>query len=236
MYLCLLLLGDYLFYLYGGMQEYVPSPTNAFIFPAIWILVFAACAFVVLNYPLKDLNGSGQYVLVKAKSRSLWWLSKCGWNVISTLFYHFLLILTMVFCCIIVNVPVSLEIHVDLIKMMFELPQGMELNEKTVLPCIVLLTPVLFSVALNLFQMQLSFYIKPIYSYMIFLGILLSSAYFMTPYMIGNYAMPVRYHWILGSESDIFYKTGIVILAFIAIFSIIAGLVRIHDVDILAKE
>ena len=32
--------GDYWFYLYGGMCEYIPSPDNPFQFPAVWTLIF----------------------------------------------------------------------------------------------------------------------------------------------------------------------------------------------------
>ena len=41
--------GDYWFYVYGGMQKYVPGPGNTFQVPIIWMVVFILPAFLLLN-------------------------------------------------------------------------------------------------------------------------------------------------------------------------------------------
>ena len=51
--------GDYWFYVYGGMQKYVPGPGNTFQVPIIWMVVFILPAFLLLNYPVKDMQHMG---------------------------------------------------------------------------------------------------------------------------------------------------------------------------------
>ena len=51
---------DCILYIYGGMREYIPSPTNPFVFPVIWVLVFLPLCFFTLNYPYQDMQSFGQ--------------------------------------------------------------------------------------------------------------------------------------------------------------------------------
>ena len=55
---------DYLFYLFFGMEEYVPSPGNKFRFPALWVAVILYVSYITLYYPYKDLNGYGKNILL----------------------------------------------------------------------------------------------------------------------------------------------------------------------------
>ena len=82
---------DYWFFLYGGMKEYIPSPGNPFLFPVVWILLFVTPAFLVLNYPVRNMQDIGTQILVYGKSRSSWWMSKCFWNFICTILFHLII-------------------------------------------------------------------------------------------------------------------------------------------------
>ncbi len=114
-------LGDYWLYLYGGMKEYVPTLGNPFQFPAIWIMVFLMSSFLVMSYPMRDLQSTGTQMLVHAQGRSKWWISKCFWNLFSTFSYHITVLLLIVLLCIFVDVPITWEIHQKTIISMFSL-------------------------------------------------------------------------------------------------------------------
>ena len=58
--------GNYLIYLFQGMDEYVATPDKAFEFPAMWILIFLCGNALTLTYPLRDLEGVGQQLLIRS--------------------------------------------------------------------------------------------------------------------------------------------------------------------------
>ena len=112
--------GDYLFYLYGGMKEFIPDYEMGFQLPIVWIFVFLFLPFILLNYPLKDMNGIGQQMLIRSTKRTFWWLSKCCWNIFGTLFYHFFMQMTGLAACFVFQIDITNEIHMDFVKAAFE--------------------------------------------------------------------------------------------------------------------
>lgn len=185
-------LGDYWMYLYGGMKEYIPTTGNPFQFPTMWIAVFLFSSFAVLNYPMKDLQNMGTQILVHVQGRTKWWISKCLWNVLSTVLYHGIILLVLVILCICFQEPLSFEAHADSIATMFGLWVS-EFRGGGVIPIAVILTPVILSIAINLLQMVLLLFTKPVFSFLVICIMMLSSAYFLSDIMIGNFAMPIRY-------------------------------------------
>lgn len=172
-------LGDYWMYLYGGMKEYIPTTGNPFQFPTMWIAVFLFSSFAVLNYPMKDLQNMGTQILVHVQGRTKWWISKCLWNVLSTVLYHGIILLVLVILCICFQEPLSFEAHADSIATMFGLWVS-EFRGGGVIPIAVILTPVILSIAINLLQMVLLLFTKPVFSFLVICIMMLSSAYFLS--------------------------------------------------------
>lgn len=227
-------LGDMILYAYGGMEEYLPIPGNSFEFPTIWFLVLGLSAFSVLNWPVRDLEGTGQFVMVQTNKKSRWWLSKCAWNVCATLSFHMILFLIFCMLCVTRGYALSLDFHMEFHRFLFGLPPEYIDERGTELSLLAYFVPILFSIALNMLQMAMSLFLKPIYSYILVLSILLSSAYLLRPYMIGNYGMILRQDWLISNGVSI--HTGILILLAIMIGSTLAGLWKIYHLDILKKE
>lgn len=75
-------LGDILLYNFGGMPKYVLSAEKVFEFPVIWTVFLVLILFATLSYPMTNLHGFGNKVLVKGQNRIKWWLSKCLWNLL----------------------------------------------------------------------------------------------------------------------------------------------------------
>ena len=110
--------GNYMIYLFQGMDEYVATPDKAFEFPAMWILIFLCGNALTLTYPLRDLEGVGQQLLIRSGRRRHWWLAKCGWEIVSSVVYLLLLWLGVLCYCAIFQIPITLEINEWLVSVM----------------------------------------------------------------------------------------------------------------------
>ena len=178
-------LGDYWMYLYGGMKEYIPTTGNPFQFPTMWIAVFLFSSFAVLNYPMKDLQNMGTQILVHVQGRTKWWISKCLWNVLSTVLYHGIILLVLVILCICFQEPLSFEAHADSIATMFGLWVS-EFRGGGVIPIAVILTPVILSIAINLLQMVLLLFTKPVFSFLV-ICIMMDYCFRLEFYLLHSY-------------------------------------------------
>ncbi len=225
--------GDYWFYLCGGMHEYIASAGNAFRFPVVWIVVFLVIPFLLLNYPFQDMYGMGQQILVRAGKRTSWWLSKCCWNFFGTMLYHLIIQMTGVVLALFFQIKISRQINMDFINLAFDVGHS-EILSPSVLPLSVLILPVLVSAAINMLQLTLSLLIRPIFSFFAVAVLFLLSAYRLSPFLIGNYAMAFRYDWML--KKGVSLSAGYAIAAVLLFLSVLCGLVRFRFYDILEKE
>lgn len=225
---------DYMMYMYGGMDKYVPEPGNPFIFPVRWTVVFLVLPFITLNYPYKDMQGFGQQILVRTRGRTIWWLSKCVWNILSVLVYHCLVFGIAALFGIAVGGGISGEINKDLQYAIFQIARDSVLDNDAPWSFVIILLPVLVSLCINLLQMTLSLFIKPVFSFFVVAFLMISSAYFTSPYLIGNYAMPVRYDMVIKDGVSI--TVGLVVSLVLIIVAVGVGTIRFHQYDILNKE
>ena len=71
--------GDLIASVLAGMAPFDPASNEVFLFPGIWLLFFLFLCFSVLLYPVENLNGIGQTMLMLSPKRVFCWLSKCCW-------------------------------------------------------------------------------------------------------------------------------------------------------------
>ena len=94
--------------------------------------------------------------------------------------------------------------------------------------------PVIASIAASLMQMMLSFVLSPIYSFIITIGYYVISAYYCSPFLIGNYSMMLRNASLNnGSIESLF---AVAICSILCIASIIIGIAHIDKIDIVRKD
>lgn len=208
--------GDCWMYVYGGMKVYMQH-NDKFSFPVIWMLLFMLGMFLVLNYPFKDLQSVGQQVLVRMGGRLEWWLSKCIWNLVSTFYYHGMILLILMGLCRINGISIALKVNLMLLCQLFDIA-GLEcFLDNTSFTVIWLLLPVCMAAALSLLQMMMALYLGPLISFLISTIILIISAYLFLPSIPGNYMMALRAGWLLrdGMKSTGGYIMvfGIVVIA-----------------------
>jgi hypothetical protein len=225
---------DYLAYLYGGMDKYVPGPSMPFLFPSRWAMIFLSAAFATLTYAYKDMQSYGQQILVRMRGRISWWLSKCVWNAAKTLLYHSLCFLACVMFCIFAGVSLSGGMDKDILYAVFNTSRENIPQAAGAWPTSMLLLPVLISVGLNLAQMTLSLFVRPVFSFLALAFLMIISAYFTSPYLIGNYAMPMRYDAVILGGVNI-HAGWIIGCAFIVV-PVLAGALRFRRYDILNME
>ena len=218
---------NYLIFLFQGMEEYIPSPDNPFVFPAMWILIFLYAAYKVLGYPFDDLTAYGQQILVRSGGRKGWWFSKCLWNVCSAFLYFIIIDLVVAAFCICEGVPLTADFSGELAGILLKTSAPLQESEVVFYT---LLLPPLVSAAINMLQMFLGLFLKPMLSFCVTSGLLILSAYFKSALAIGNYAMILRSSIVL--EDGVQIGTGTILLIAIILFSALGGeyYFRRHDI------
>lgn len=219
--------GDLLFCCFAGMKEYVPTPSEPFIFPTTWILFNGLLLYITLSHIRNDTSGLGNLVLIKSSKRTTWWLSKCCWNIMFILFAYFLSWFIIFIFSVVRGVDLDIKVLPNL-GLLFRNYNEFILNKLQIL-ILVFIMPLLVSITLSLSQMVLSQIIKPLYSFIIMISMLLSSSYALSPVLIGNYSMSLRSSYVI--ENGVNPIIGICGCMLISTFAIIIGrrLVRIKD-------
>lgn len=225
---------DYMMYLYGGMDQYVPAQGNSFVFPVRWTVVVLTILFLTLNYPYKDMQSFGQQILIRTQGRAAWWLSKCGWNILNVLIYHSIFFGTTLLFCGAVQGSFSQEINKSLQYVAFRVDIPPALSDDTLWPFVMLILPVFVSLGINLLQMTLSLFIKPMFSFFAVAFWMISSAYLTSSFLIGNYAMTMRYQMVM--KGGVGMPAGIIGSIALIILSVGIGMLRFHTYDILNEE
>lgn len=82
------------------------------------MLVFLCGNLLTLTYPLRDLEGIGQQILVRSGRREYWWLAKCGWEIVSSFVYLLMLALGVLSYCLAFRIPIKAEISQRLVEVM----------------------------------------------------------------------------------------------------------------------
>lgn len=219
---------DFLIYLYSGTTTDDPYGGNPF---ARWMVVLLSISFLTLNYPDQDVHTCGQQFLIRTQGRIAWWLSKCIWNAASVLLYHGLLILAAALFCLLVQADFTGGPHKEFLYNLFQVAPEQRTPAWLPFRCCFLLLPILISLALNLLQMTLSLFVKPICSFLLLSSLLVSSACLASPYLVGNYAMLLRLDAVITTGVPI--TTGVILSLLLLFLAVTIGCIRFLRYDIL---
>lgn len=183
---------DYLLYAFKGMNVFIPNsndPGSSFQIPVIWLLINLYLAYLVGDYPSRDLGGYGKQILIRSKTRRQWWFGKVAWNAASVSIYYAIGYLVMIGFSLATG-RVSGNPSADIVKYFL----GMELSglSGTCWIPVAMIQPMLASLSICLMEMTMSLFIKPIMSFAAIACILVASAYYFTPFLIGNCLMIAR--------------------------------------------
>lgn len=230
---------DYFFYLFFGMEEYVPSPGNKFRFPALWVAVILYVSYITLYYPYKDLNGYGKNILLNTQSKKTWYLSKCMWVTASTVIYYLIGFVVLSLFAIISGAEFTADVSSNAVIKFIQFittEQNLFYNDAMYYKVTILhfILPVVICVMNNLFQLFLSLFIKPFFSFIFTVSYTIASAYYLKIFMLGNYAMIARSNIFI--DNGVNFTNGLLISLGVILVVIISGTVLFSNQDILNKE
>ncbi|UOQ83741.1 hypothetical protein [Gracilibacillus salinarum] len=224
---------DYLFYILAGIKEYIPSDTESFLFPVKWMLLHLFILYSTLHYPYRDLSALGLNMLMRTKGRLAWWSSKTLWNICYVLAIYAVIFLTILTFCFIMQEPISFEITPMFVNDLLDAQSPFDTFSIDLVVYIVFI-PVMMSIAFNLLQMTIVLFIKPLYSFGMLAIMLLSSAYIVTPYLPGNYAMPIRSIDVV--EQGLSFNGAVIAWSILTVGSFILGCIYFRRFDILHDD
>lgn len=224
-------------FIFNGMKEYIPSGDESFAFPMMWMVIFVLLLFFTLYYPYNDIMGYGKNVLIASTSRTVWWLSKCVTTICICIVYFFTAALSIFIFAFSFGLKFELTVKPEVFATLlrYGIPEGFNLSpEPLYMVLTVFVLPFIFAIAMCLFQMLLTLIIRPFASIIAVTAIFMVSSYYVSPFMIGNYAMTQRSICFVSNGVDPI--VGVVIMALIIVFSILVSTVLFNRYEILEKE
>lgn len=215
-----------------------PDPSTVIALPYFWIALFVFAVFINFDYMHNDLTQFGIQVLTRSRKRGAWWGAKCVWCIASGVWFYMLFLLTALLFSVLngyditfTNTPDILTITAD--RSVVYLFKGAP--DLTVLQRVwLLLAPMLVLCTLNMLQMLLCLFCKPMYSYLISIGVLMFGVLDDTPAAFSRCAMTTRSDWFY--EEAYPAMTGMWICLGLIAAVIIAGALYFKRYDILPDK
>lgn len=230
---------DYYFYIFFGMERYVPLPGSKFKFPALWMAVMMYSSYITLYYPYKDLNGYGKNVILFSQNKKLWYLSKCAWTFASTAVYFSVAFVVVGVFALVVGAEPNCDLSMQTVTKLLpyltaEEPLFGDDLMYYKLGIVYYFLPITVAVTNNLVQLFMSVFIKPFYVFIITVSYAVVSVYYLNGFMIENYAMLGRSTAFVSDGVDL--KSGYIICFVVIISVAFAGMTVFKKQDILNRE
>ncbi len=222
---------DFILSVLGGMKVFRYEDGEAFLFPALWIFFFLLLLFYTLRYPTQNLDGIGKNMLILSQNRKTWWFSKVLWCCCFVLTYFAAFYFTAWLASLLLGGQPTLQVS-EYVPTALDAGMYVKNPPWNILPGLVLVP--CMACGLALFQMFLSICVKPIFAYVVSCILLLSSAYFASPFLIGNFAMIFRTNIFVEEGYPVLW--GFIASAAVLLISIAVGYIRMKYMDILPRE
>ena len=136
---------------------------QSYSFPTTWFVWQILPCVLTLSYMSEDLSQGGMQVMIRARKKSWWWFSKCLWNLWVVLVYYGLGYLTLWLLSFASGKAQTWELNPRIFQ--FQFAQSLPASHSTSLFVSVCLLPCLVGMAVNLMQMTLTLFVKPIFAF-----------------------------------------------------------------------
>lgn len=215
-----------------------PDPNVVIELPYFWISVFVFSIFIGFDYMHNDLTQFGIQVLSRSRKRRMWWLSKCIWCILSGLWFYILYFGTILIYSFISGITINLDNNKEIFRCIcdrsivyfFNNIPDLSMSQKITL----LLAPLAVICTLNMIQMLLCLFIKPMYSYMISIGLLMLGVLTDSPVAFSRSAMLTMNSWLM--EKGYPLVTGLIICGLITLVSVTVGTLYFKRYNILPDK
>ncbi len=215
-----------------------PNPDIKIMIPYLWFSIFVFAVFISFDYMHNDLTQFGIQILTRTRKRQAWWVSKCIWCYASSFWFYFLFYLSTMAFSIINGYDVFQIRNVEMINILadrsviYSYVGITEMNTLYVLSIIFM--PLIVICTLNMIQMLLSLVIKPMYSYLVIIGLVVIGIISDSPIAFTRIGM-VTFNNIFfdNAYNEIL---GICICAIINIICIVTGILYFKRYDIIPDK
>ena len=220
---------DYLICCFAGTEPLLTMARTEFKFPVIWLQILLCPVVLNMDYMLDDLQKTGEQILIRCQYRYKWFLSKCIWNICSSFAYFSCALISAI---IISHLSGNFSFDYNSTLTAFF---GVFLQKKAT-PIILLITviilPFLTIATLNTLQMILCLYIKPVYSFLTCLTLLVLAVFYDSSFLLGTGAMLIRS--TTSQHQNIVQLVQMVLFMVVLLFLLLsAGIIRIKKYDFL---
>lgn len=224
--------GDLLLVSLGGKLPLYHQQAHTYNFPMPWFIWHILICYFTLTYMSEDLSQGGVQVITRAKQKMWWWTSKCLWNMTVVIIYYAVGYLALWVLALLSGENRSWVLNPQIFQLFFaqNLPDTYRPNLFTavcVLPCLV-------GVTVNLMQMTLTLFIKPIFAFIIMCCYYIIGIYYAHPLVLTNYAIPVR-----SADIGIYNfqpLAGAMLCLLLCLLSVLVGAWKIRRKDILGTN
>ena len=217
---------DFILDMFKGMEKYEPRiKTRPFEIPAFYLFFHLYISYAIAKYPFSDLKGMGKNVLINAKSRSSWLISKFIWCAeMIVIFYMTTYIIAVIFSCLSGNFTFYLNPEVNTAISNLNLTQTLFFTNAVILPMVT-------SICISYVQLMLSFRFHVLIGNTTTIVFICLSAYYTNPFLLGNYFMLLRNSSIIGKEG-VLTSHGYIICILLSIVSLFLSKEWFEKMDI----
>ena len=223
--------GNFLAVLFEGIDEYIPSPVDPFKLPLNWFLLRIYPICLISDHIVHDLKGTGQMVLLKTGSRRSWWASKIVWMMLMLSLYEILLVAcTLGFSAVVGKL--SLLPDREILAYFF----GWDFASQNTWDLLLSIygLPWLAVLTSGILHLLFSLVLSPFFSALLLCVLDLAAAYFMVPFLPGEYTMLLRHYQVAANGFS--PSAGVILCTAILFAGITIGTVYFDRYDILYKK
>lgn len=212
--------GDIMFLLFRGNDPYTIVNGNQFVISPIWMSLVILPILLLFSYCTNDIDLLSGMVLIQSGKRNRWWFSKCIWCIVTVIMFYAILFVAALMS-VIVNYGFDNLAVVGVSNNVLNSSGFIDEMLTSAQLLLMILVPLISSIALGLLQMLISLAISPIISIIAMIVLYVIAAFYINPYIITDYMMYKRWDcFIKGGVNPIM---GIVVAIIIIIGSIIIG-------------
>lgn len=222
-------------------QGIAPASGNAgmesFVMPVTWLLFMMLQLLIPLDHPVHSMELWGSQYIVRTGRRS-WWLSKSIYTLAVNLLSFGIYLCTVILFCAAHSISLTMDGNAGFYKTLFGAVdlsnfQMLSVSENVLLFIILPLSAIC---AMSMIQLFIAVWFHPIAAYLVTVSLLVLSAFFRQPWLLGNHGMAIRSAMI--DSGGIAPHTAVLWCAIFYLTAFFAGFIWIRKKDMsgLKKE
>lgn len=218
---------DMMVYALQGTEKYIPQQRVVFEVPYRYMTIFGLMGLSACQYACREWKERGRLYLVLYGDKRIWWLGKCVWSLCNTVLLYAAGILAFWLTAVIGgNGSMAVNPHLsESMENVLVCP-----DSKTIALYILILGGITI-IALNQLQVTLQVLFSPVLGFIIYMAVLISSVYYLSPYFMGNNLMLLRTR--LFTEEGVSFLSGILTAVIVWAVSAIVGMILVYKKDVL---